>query len=155
MSNNLGKNEEEFYLRYYTGKYGNQFGHEFLEFECFQDGHLIYVNNSKYKKDQPIKKELYITRAILDHLKKMIEESDILSFDDYDWPEPSSKDGKQELEIVYHNYHISFSTSMISTVGETMKSRDAEGLKCYYYLVHELKSFMLTIMNLHFKVKPI
>lgn len=47
----------DFYLRYYVGHKG-KFGHEFLEFEFRPDGKLRYANNSNYKNDIMIRKEV-------------------------------------------------------------------------------------------------
>ena len=47
----------DFYLRYYVGHKG-KFGHEFLEFEFRPDGKLRYGNNSNYKNDVMIRKEV-------------------------------------------------------------------------------------------------
>ncbi|KAL6031980.1 hypothetical protein STEG23_029127 [Scotinomys teguina] len=49
--------ESDFYLRYYVGHKG-KFGHEFLEFEFRPDGKLRYANNSNYKNDVMIRKEV-------------------------------------------------------------------------------------------------
>merc|ERR1711946_69387 len=69
----MGKNE--FYLRYYVGHKG-KFGHEFLEFEFRPDGKLRYANNSK--NDTMIRKEAYVHQCVLDELKRVIEDSEIM-----------------------------------------------------------------------------
>ena len=46
-----------FYLCYNVGHKG-KFGHEFLEFEFRLDGKLRYGNNSNYKNDVMIRKEV-------------------------------------------------------------------------------------------------
>lgn len=51
--------ENEFYVRYYVGHKG-KFGHEFLEFEFRPNGQLRYANNSNYKNDTIIRKEVLI-----------------------------------------------------------------------------------------------
>ena len=76
-----------------------KFGHEFFEFEFRPSGKLVYVNNSQYKQDRAIKKEgkrimesinvtnlVYVTNDIVDELKKMIIDSQIMRQDDYKWP---------------------------------------------------------------------
>ncbi|PSS32448.1 Protein mago nashi like [Actinidia chinensis var. chinensis] len=50
-----------FYLRYDVGHKGI-FGHEFLEFEFRPDGKLRYANNSNYKNDTMIRKEVFLHR---------------------------------------------------------------------------------------------
>ena len=48
---------DPFYCRYYVGHKG-KFGHEFMEFEITSDGKLRYSNNSNYKNDFMIRKEV-------------------------------------------------------------------------------------------------
>merc|ERR1739845_109757 len=90
--------DDEFYVRYYVGHKG-KFGHEFLEFEFRPDGRLRYANNSNYKNDTMIRKEAYVTPAVMAELKKTIKDSEILKEDDSHWPASDSV-GRQELEIV-------------------------------------------------------
>lgn len=33
--------------------------------------------------------------------------------------------------------------------------RDPEGLRAFYYLVQDLKCFVISLISLHFKIKPI
>lgn len=69
----------EFYLRYYVGHRG-KFGHEFLEFEFRPDGKLRYANNSNYKNDTMIRKEVFLTPAVLKECRRIISESEVLVF---------------------------------------------------------------------------
>jgi len=64
-------------LRYYVGHKG-KFGHEFLEFEFRPNGRLRYANNSNYKADSQIRKEVYVNDIILEELKRIITDSKIL-----------------------------------------------------------------------------
>eukprot|EP01080_Neovahlkampfia_damariscottae_P000328 gene328-6742_t len=84
----------------------------------------------------------------------MIMDSQILRQDDASWPMPDLV-GKQELEIVYKNQHISFMTNKIGSLLDTRKSQDPEGLKKFYYFIQDLKSFVLSMITLHFKVLKI
>ncbi|KAG5037435.1 hypothetical protein JHK86_018275 [Glycine max] len=131
----MGSEEEngEFYLRYYVGHKG-KFGHEFLEFEFRPDGKLRYANNSNYKNDTIIRKEVYLTPAVLRECRRIISESEIMKEDDNNWPEPD-RVGRQELEIVMGNEHISFTTSKIGSLVDVQSSADPEGLRIFYYLV--------------------
>lgn len=54
--------------------------------------------------------------------------------DDNNWPEPD-RVGRQELEIVMGNEHISFTTSKIGSLMDVQTSKDPEGLRIFYYLV--------------------
>ncbi|KAF8412461.1 hypothetical protein HHK36_000425 [Tetracentron sinense] len=128
-----GEENGEFYLRYYVGHKG-KFGHEFLEFEFRPDGKLRYANNSNYKNDTIIRKEVFLTPAVLKECRRIISESEIMKEDDNNWPEPD-RVGRQELEIVMGNEHISFTTSKIGSLVDVQSSKDPEGLRIFYYLV--------------------
>jgi len=54
--------------------------------------------------------------------------------DDSNWPEPD-RVGRQELEIVMGNEHISFTTSKIGSLVDVQTSKDPDGLRIFYYLV--------------------
>jgi protein mago nashi len=70
--------DDEFYLRYYVGHKG-KFGHEFLEFEFRPDGKLRYANNSNYKNDTMIRKEVFVSRSALREARRIIQQSDVSS----------------------------------------------------------------------------
>ncbi|CAH8620769.1 unnamed protein product [Schistosoma mattheei] len=142
-----------FYLRYYVGHKG-KFGHEFLEFEFRPEGKLRYANNSNYKNDTMIRKEAYVSPSVMEELKRIVLESDIMSEDDASWPVPD-RVGRQELEIVCGDEHISFTTSKIGSLIDITNSKDPEGLRTYYYLVQDLKCLVFSLIGLHFKIKPI
>uniref|UniRef100_A0A061R5Q6 Protein mago nashi n=1 Tax=Tetraselmis sp. GSL018 TaxID=582737 RepID=A0A061R5Q6_9CHLO len=144
---------DEFYVRYYVGHKG-KFGHEFLEFEFRPDGKLRYANNSNYKNDTMIRKEVYVSQAVMDEVKRIIEDSEILNEDDDSWPEPD-RIGRQELEVVMGNDHISFATTKIGSLLEVQQSKDPEGLRIFYYLVQDLKCLVFSLVSLHFKIQPI
>lgn len=67
---------EEFYVRYYVGHKG-KFGHEFLEFEFRSNGMLRYANNSNYKNDTMIRKQVFVTPAVLKESRRIILESEV------------------------------------------------------------------------------
>jgi protein mago nashi len=145
--------EDEFYVRYYVGHKG-KFGHEFLEFEFRPDGRLRYANNSNYKNDTMIRKEVYVGQAVLTELRRIIEESEIIREDDKNWPEPD-RNGRQEFEVVLGNQHISFATAKIGSLLDVQESKDPEGLRIFYYLVQDLKCLAFSLIGLHFRIKPI
>ncbi|KAL5713052.1 Protein mago nashi 2 [Ranunculus cassubicifolius] len=147
------ENKGEFYVRYYTGHEG-KFGHEYLEFEIRDDGKLSYANNSNYKHDSLIRKEFFLSPSVLNEFKRIINDSEIMREDDRVWPYPNV-DGKQELEIVMDNQHISFLTKKIGSLLDIQQSRDPEGLRIFYYLTQDLKCFVLSLLSLHLKIKPI
>eukprot|EP00392_Amoebophrya_sp_AT5.2_P004413 g4421.t1 len=101
-----------------------------------------------------IRKEAFVSPTVIQTLKRMVQASEILNCDDQDWPEPD-RVGRQELEIVFDRDHISFTTSKIGKLKEVLESRDAEGLKTFYYLVQDLKCFVFSLMSLHFRINPV
>ncbi|KAI9199411.1 Mago nashi protein [Polychytrium aggregatum] len=144
---------KDFYVRYYVGHMG-KFGHEFLEFEIRPDGKLRYANNSNYKNDSMIRKEVYTSQALMNEVKRIVIDSDIMKEDDNLWPLPD-RVGRQELEIVLGGEHISFTTSKIGSLVDIQESNDPEGLRVFYYLIQDLKCLVFSLISLHFKIKPI
>lgn len=136
-----------------VGHHG-RFGHEFLEFEFRPDGKLRYANNSNYKRDSMIRKELVVGPLVLSELRRIVLDSEILSEDDRLWPLPD-KVGRQELEVIVGEEHIRFTTSKLGSLLDVQDSQDPEGLKVFYYLVQDLKSLVFSLVTAHFKVKPI
>ncbi|GFE54670.1 mago nashi [Babesia ovis] len=128
-----------------------KFGHEFLEFELTDSGRLRYANNSNYRKDSKIKKEAYVTRAVVDELRRIIRDSEITSEDHSEWPIPD-RVGRQELELKLDGKHYTFSTSKIGSLSEVLNSKDPNGLRVFYYLVQDLKCFVFSLINLCFRV---
>uniref|UniRef100_A0A0G4FSG3 Mago nashi n=1 Tax=Chromera velia CCMP2878 TaxID=1169474 RepID=A0A0G4FSG3_9ALVE len=145
--------DQDFYVRYYVGHRG-KFGHEFLEFEFRPDGRLRYANNSNYKNDTMIRKEVYVSQSVLTELKRVIQESEIIKEDDNSWPAPD-RVGRQELEIVVGKEHICFTTSKIGSLADVQASKDPDGLRVFYYLVQDLKCFVFSLIGLHFRIKPV
>lgn len=143
----------EFYVRYYIGHKG-KFGHEFLEFEFRPDGRLRYANNSNYKNDTMIRKEVYVSQSVMDEIKRIIKESEITKEDDNLWPQPD-RVGRQELEIVLDKEHISFTTSKIGSLADVQGSKNPDGLRVFYYLVQDLKCFVFSLIGLNFRIKPV
>ena len=97
---------------------------------------------------------VYVSPAVIKELKRMIDESEILKEDDKYWPEPDDV-GRQEIEILYKNNHISFLTTKIGSLVDIQDSEDVDGLKVFYYLVQDLKCLVFSLISLHFKIKPI
>ncbi|KAH7385846.1 Mago nashi protein [Pyrenochaeta sp. MPI-SDFR-AT-0127] len=166
---------EPFYLRYYSGHQG-RFGHEFLgemlwvqctglqadleiefDFRVLGDGRSAsarYANNSNYRNDSLIRKEMCVSDALVAEIKRIVKESEILKEDDTKWPQ-KNKDGRQELEIRLGSEHISFETAKIGSLQDVQDSSDPEGLRVFYYLVQDLKALVFSLISLHFKIKPI
>ncbi|RMY07998.1 hypothetical protein D0867_09177 [Hortaea werneckii] len=161
---------EPFYLRYYSGHSG-RFGHEFLgedtpqspaslqqfDFRVVDEGRSAvarYANNSNYRNDSLIRKEMCVSSLMIQEIKRIIKESEIMKEDDTKWPQ-KNKDGRQELEIRLGSEHISFETAKIGSLVDVNESEDPEGLRVFYYLVQDLKALVFSLISLHFKIKPI
>ena len=61
----------------------------------------------------------------------------LLREDDANWP-PPDRVGRQELEIILDDQHISFTTTKLGSLTQVTQSKDPEGLRVFYYLVQVL-----------------
>ena len=143
---------DEFYVRYYVGHRG-EYGHEFFELELYPSGKLRYANNSNYKHESMVRREVFVGPAVTEEFKRIIMESGITQVDDQNWEEPEAR--QQELEIKIGNQHIAFTCREIGSLVDIQKSKDPEGLKTFYYLTQDLKCLVLSLITMHFKVRPI
>lgn len=143
---------DEFYVRYYVGHRG-EYGHEFFELELYPSGKLRYANNSNYKHESMVRREVFVGPAVTEEFKRIIMESGITQVDDKNWEEPEAR--QQELEIKIGNQHIAFTCREIGSMVDISKSKDPEGLKTFYYLTQDLKCLVLSLITMHFKVRPI
>jgi protein mago nashi len=151
MSAEMAHNDD-FYVRYYVGHRG-LYGHEFFELELHPSGKLRYVNNSNYKHESMVRREVFVGPAVTEEFKRIITESGITQVDDQNWDEPKAR--QQELEIKIANQHIAFTCPEIGSLVDIQKSKDPEGLKTFYFLTQDLKCLVLSLINMHFKAKPI
>uniref|UniRef100_A0A2K6BP85 Protein mago nashi homolog n=1 Tax=Macaca nemestrina TaxID=9545 RepID=A0A2K6BP85_MACNE len=133
IEEDLNNWRSDFYLHYYVGHKG-KFSHEFLEFD-------------NCKNDVMIRKEAYVHKSVMDELKSIIYDREIIKEDDALWPPPNQV-GWQELEIVIGDEHISFTTSKIGSLIDVNQSKDLEGLR-------DLKCLVFSLTGLHSKIKPI
>ena len=92
--------------------------------------------------------------AVHDETERIITDAEITKEDDAEWPEPD-RVGRQELEVISNGEHISFTCAKIGSLLDVQESKDPEGLRCFYYLVQDLKCAVFSLISLHFKIKPI
>ncbi|KAJ2804188.1 hypothetical protein H4R20_002603 [Coemansia guatemalensis] len=144
---------EDFYIYFYTGHKG-RFGHEFFRFEIDHEGHLKYANNSNYRRDSIIHKNLQMSPTLINVVKKIVEDSEIMKEDDKRWPQ-RDENGRLQLEIKMDGKSINFETAKISSLADTLNTDDPEGLRVLYYLVQDFKCLILSLISFHFKIKPI
>ena len=90
----------------------------------------------------------------MDELKKIIQTSQILKEDDKNWPQPN-KVGMQELEIVIDGKHKSFSLSKLGSFVEVHQSKDPEGLPVLWFFIQDIRCFVLSLINAHFRERPV
>jgi hypothetical protein len=64
----------------------------------------------------------------------LLSTSQVLKEDDAQWPE-ADRIGRQELEIVLGDEHVSFNTAKIGSLLDVQSSKDPDGLRVFYYLV--------------------
>ncbi|KAI9766079.1 MAG: hypothetical protein M1840_006786 [Geoglossum simile] len=124
-----------------------------FDFRVLGDGRSAsarYANNSNYRNDSLIRKEMCVSSVLIDEIKRIIKQSEIMKEDDTKWPQ-KNKDGRQELEIRLGNEHISFETAKIGSLVDVTESADPEGLRVFYYLVQDLKALVFSLISLHFK----
>lgn len=148
------------YLRYYQGHRG-RYGHEYFEFTVRDNGEVRYVNSSGYGADSSrkagaIKREVYVSDEVLDEVARQVNESMILGEKRVaEWPE-ADETGKQILTFKLASGEQGyFTTTKLGSLSQVERTKDPEGLKKFFYLVQDLKSLVLSLINLNFKVKPI
>lgn len=100
-----------------------------------------------------IRKEVCLSPAVVEEVKRIILTSDINTVDDRNWEEPPA--ARQELEIKIGNEHIAFTCGDILSLVDIQNSPDPQGLTVFYYLAQDLKCLVMSLINLHFKIKPI
>ena len=76
---------------------------------------LRYANNSQYKNDTMIRKEVFCSSVVIEELKRIINDAEIFHEDDNKWPEPD-RTGRQELEVIMGDEHISFATTKLGSM---------------------------------------
>jgi protein mago nashi len=131
-------------------------GHEYLEFELQPSGKLQYENDSGYRGGNAINKEVTISPAVVEEIRRIVLDSRITSVDDSTWERMKDRSTRrQELEIKIGNEHLAFTCPEILSLIDVQKSSDPEGLKLFYYLVQDLKCLIFSLITLHFKIKPI
>ena len=64
----------------------------------------------------------------------MSARTQLLREDDANWP-PPDRVGRQELEVILDDQHISFTTTKLGSLTQVTQSKDPDGLRVFYYLV--------------------
>lgn len=147
--------EGGFYLRYYSGQISKQHGREFLEFDFRPDGLMRYANESAYRDSSIIRKQSYVSFTVLEEVLSFVTASGIMGCDSSTWPQPQAGHSpRTELEIILGDKHVCFTTAAIKTFDDVSSSQDPAGLKIYYYLCQDLRAFMLSLIQLHFRLQP-
>ena len=98
---------------------------------------MLHIHFQTYRKTNKHARPYHSLKKTLKHHRE----------DDSQWPAPD-RVGRQELEVVCGNEHISFVTSKIGSLVDVEDSKDAEGLKIFYFLVQDLRWFFLSFFLL-------
>jgi protein mago nashi len=101
-----------------------------------------------------IRTEVYINEIVIDEMKRIISAANINELSDKDWPIPD-REGRQEVEIFSNGKSLLFVTSKIRSMNDVASSKDPQGLQKLYYLVQDIKCLVFSLINLHFRVKPV
>lgn len=91
----------------------------------------------------------------MEEFKRIIRTSDVTLVDDEHWGELPPAARRQELEIKIGNEHIAFTCAEIMSLVDIQDSPDPKGLAILYYLTQDLKCLVMSLINLHFKIRPI
>jgi protein mago nashi len=51
--------------------------------------------------------------------------------------------------------HKMFTTSKIGSYSEISNCKDEEGLSNFWYLMQDVKCFVLSLINAHFRIRPV
>jgi Mago nashi protein len=62
-----------------------------------------------------IRKEVFCSSVVIEELKRIINDAEIFQEDDSKWPEPD-RTGRQELEVIMGDEHISFATTKLGSM---------------------------------------
>ncbi|KAJ2542433.1 hypothetical protein EV175_006058 [Coemansia sp. RSA 1933] len=149
----MEKPTEDFYMYFYSGHKG-KFGHEFFRFEIDKRGYLKYSNSSNYRRDSLIRKELRMSPTLLAEVKRIIEDSEIMKETDAKWPS-RDQNGRLQLEIRIGKEYINFETAKFTSLSDIQNTEDPEGLRVLYYLIQDFKCLILSLISLHYKIKPL
>ncbi|KAJ1996837.1 hypothetical protein GGI04_005625, partial [Coemansia thaxteri] len=129
---------DDFYMYFYSGHRG-RFGHEFFRFEIDKGGRLKYANDSKYRRDSLIEKSMRLSPTMLNEVKRIVEDSEIMKESDEKWPRRSEEKGSIQLEITMGGRSASFDTEKIASLSDIAGTEDPEGLRVLYYLIQDFK----------------
>lgn len=115
---------------------------------------MRYANNSHYKSDNIIKKEVYLSQEVLEEMQKIVVDSGIIAVKCDKWSTPDNF-GIQFLEIEIGGEYIKLITNKIGSYSQVVNSKDPIGLGKFYYLIQDLKCFVFSLISLNFRVKPV
>ena len=97
---------------------------------------------------------VWVNDIIIEEVKRIVSDANMTSYTDRKWPEPD-KVGKQEMLIKLDGKECEFVTTKFGAYNDVVNSADKEGLTAFWYLVQDLKCLVLSLINAHFRVKPV
>lgn len=78
--------------------------------------------------------DIHVPESLSYHVIVIEALMQIVKEDDNEWPAPD-RVGRQELEVVLGDQHISFCTTKLGSLMQVQQSKDPDGLRVFYYLV--------------------
>ena len=91
---------------------------------------------------------------IIDEIKRIVKDSQILEQDDRKWP-VDDKVGRQDLKISIDGKNMDFRTRKFGSFMDVKSSDDPNGLSVFYYFIQDIKCMVFSIINMHFRLKPV
>ena len=82
----------------------------------------LYYQAIKYSFAYYLYSQAFVHKSVMEELKRVISDSEIMQEDDALWPQPD-RVGRQELEIVIGDEHISFTTAKIGSLVDVNASK--------------------------------
>ena len=77
---------------------------------------------------------MYVNNIILNELKRIVDDSKILTLDTSSWPEPDEV-GKQELEMFVDGKKYHIKTCKFGSFVDIKNSSDPQGIPVFHYLL--------------------
>lgn len=115
---------------------------------------MRYINNSNYKSDTLIKKEVYLNEDLLEEIKRIIRDSGVMKVNNEKWNKPDES-CSQYLKIDIDGSYKKLISKTIGSYSQVLTSEDPDGLNCFYYLIQDLKCMVFSLISLNFRVKPV
>lgn len=126
---------------------------DYLKFEV-EGNELTYTNSSS---EDVIRHRMYLSDFVVEELKRMVDESEIMDERDKNWPMPDDTETKLEIEFGSgrKTKYVKLTTHKLVSIAKIMETKDPEGLKNFFHLTSDLRVFFMNLITIMYKVKPL